>query len=272
MKVAMEHTTIPEPVITVVGEILGLHYYHHRRLETLFVEHGAPGEPPLGNCVTKCTDWLKRCNVDPDVDPFAVLGGVLKEFIESSSDQEQSGRERVHKILAKYGLSYHPGGQILGAVSGTPTRTLRQVLEANDLTAVEVEFQRALATVELDPPAGVTAACALIEALCKTYIEDERLALPSKETIKDLWRVVSKDLGLAPEAIVDQDINRILSGMLSVGDGVGALRTHVGSAHGHGREMYSLEPRHARLAIHAAHTLATFIVETWEARKRNNHT
>jgi len=59
----------------------------------------------------------------------------------------------------------------------------------------EVEFQRALATVELDPPAGVTAACSLIEALCKAYIEDEHLELPSKEIIKDLWRVVSKDLG-----------------------------------------------------------------------------
>jgi hypothetical protein len=270
MKVAMEHKTIPEPVITVVGEILGLHYYHHRRLETLFVEHGAPGEPPLGNCVTKCTEWLKRCNVDPDVDPFAILGGVLKEFMESKADQEQS--ERVYRILAKYGLSYHPGGQILGAVSGTPTRSLRKVLEARDLAAVEVEFQRALATVELDPPAGISAACSLIEALCKAYIEDEHLELPSKEIIKDLWRAVSKDLGLTPGSMVDQDINRILSGMISVVDGIGALRTHVGSAHGHGREMYSLEPRHARLAIHAAHTLATFIVETWEARKRNSHT
>ena len=178
-KVTMEHKTIPEPIITVVGEILGLHYNHHRRLETLFVEYGAPGEPPLGNCVTKCTEWLKRCNVDPDVAPFAVLGGVLKEFMESRADQEKS--ERVHRILAKYGLSYHPGGQILGAVSGTPTRSLREVLEARDLAAVEVEFQRALATVELDPPAGVTAACSLIEALCKAYIEDEHLELPSKE-------------------------------------------------------------------------------------------
>jgi len=48
MKVAMEHKTIPEPVIHRRGEILGLHYYHHRRLETLFVEYGAPGEPSLG--------------------------------------------------------------------------------------------------------------------------------------------------------------------------------------------------------------------------------
>ena len=93
-----------------------------------------------------------------------------------------------------------------------------------------------------------------------------------EEIIKDLWRVVSKNLGLAPAAIVDQDINRIISGMLSVVDGIGALRTHVGSAHGHGREMYPLEPRHARLAIHAAHTLATFIVETWEAQKGNSYT
>jgi hypothetical protein len=124
----------------------------------------------------------------------------------------------------------------------------------------------------LDPPAGITAACALIETLCKVYIEDERLELPTKETIKDLWKIVSQHLGLNPGTIVGQDLIRILSGLTSVIDGIGALRTHAGSAHGHGRATDILEPRHARLAIHAAHTLATFVIETWESRKSNGDT
>ena len=275
----MEHKTIPDPVIRVVGDLLGNHYYNHNRLNALFMEHGAPGEPPPGSCVDKCIAWLQCCNSDPTVDPFAILGGVLKELMEaevpewsSGADQWRSKRERIHTILARNGLSYHSGGQILGAGSGAPSRSLKTMLEARDLAAVEVEFHRALATVELDPAAGVTAACSLIEALCKVYSEDEGLDLPSKETIKDLWKVVSKHLGLDPGVIADQDITRILSGMISVVDGIGSLRTHAGSAHGRGRETYHLDPRHARLAIHAAHTLAAFIIETWEAQKKRANT
>jgi len=164
------------------------------------------------------------------------------------------------------------GGQILGATSGASSRSLKAILEARDFAAVEVEFQRAIETVASDPPAGVTAACSLIEALCKVYIEDEGLELPTKETIKDLWKIVSQHLGLNPGTIVGQDLIRILSSLTSVIDGIGALRTHAGSAHGHGRETDILESRHARLAIHAAHTLATFVIEAWESRKSNGNT
>jgi hypothetical protein len=49
-------------------------------------------------------------------------------------------------------------------------------------------------------------------------------------------------------------------------NGIGSLRTHAGSAHGAGRTRYNLEPRHARLAVHAAHTVAAFIMESWEKK------
>jgi hypothetical protein len=62
---------------------------------------------------------------------------------------------------------------------------------------------------------------------------------------------------------------KILGGVASVVDGIGALRTHTGSAHGRGRHAYRVEPRHARLAIHAAHTLTTFLIETWARRQQN---
>jgi hypothetical protein len=140
------------------------------------------------------------------------------------------------------------------------------MLQDRDLAAVEIEFQRALASVESDPPAGVTAASSLLESLFKIYIEVRGLHLPTKATIKDLWRVTSQDLGLDPRVVQDDDLRRILSGLTSIVDGIGSLRTHAGSAHGRGKDTYQLDGRHARLAIHAAHTLATFIIETWDAK------
>jgi len=265
---------IPNPVSVVVGRALGAHYFNHSRLNNLFVEKGAPGDPPPGNCEDKSIEWLKRASADTVVDALSVLGGVLEELMEvehtrygQSLAALHESRQKVTQALAKFGLSYHNGGRILVANSGAATRSLESVLRARDLPALEMEFQRALSTIETDPAAAVTAACATIESLCKVYIEDERLGMPSDQSIKPLWRVVQSNLGLDPSQIADDDLKRILSGLTSIIDGLGAFRTHVGSAHGRGRDSYRLSPRHARLVVHSAHTLTVFVIETWDARK-----
>jgi hypothetical protein len=101
----------------------------------------------------------------------------------------------------------------------------------------------------------------------KTYIEDEGLDMPSGETIKPLWSLVSKHLGFDLSSIPDDDLKRILSGLISIVEGLGSLRTHAGSAHGHGRKSYRVTARHARLALNATYALTTFLLETWDIRK-----
>jgi hypothetical protein len=172
-------------------------------------------------------------------------------------------RGRVERSLARYGLSYQKGGQILGGTTATPSRSLQMIIRERDLGGLDTEFRRALDAVEADPPAAVAAACAILEALFKIYIQDNELALPSDQSIKPLWKIVQGHLGLAPTSVVDQDMNRILGGLTSIVDGVGALRTHAGSAHGRGRHSYPLAGKHARLAVHSSHTVATFVLETW---------
>lgn len=255
-------TQISNAVIGVVGAVIGKHYYSHSKLETLFMEHGAPGEPPGGNCIDKCVRWLKLANLDPSVDVLELLGGVIQDFMDSDHPSLKDGQDRIHRALTKTGLSYHDGGHVLGA-SGTPSQSLEGIIRERRLDALEVEFQRALESVGTDPPAAVTAACAIIEAVCKVYIDDNGLSMPSKQTIKPLWAAVQQSLGLSPAVAEDADLVRIYGGLATIVEGVGSLRTHAGSAHGHGRNTYDLEPRHARLAIHAAHSLVTFVLESW---------
>jgi hypothetical protein len=265
---------IPNPVIAVVAEVIGQHYYNHSKLNTLFMEAGAPGDPPMGNCVNKCLLWLKHTNSDRSVDPLMVLGGILLQFMEtgggasiSYSDQIKEGQDKIRQKLAQFGLAYHKGGIVLAGGQAPPVADLNDVLRRRDLPALGVEFKRALDSIESDPPAAVTAACSILESLFRVILNEEDISLPSKETIKPLWSVVQDTLGLNPTSIADDDIRRILSGLTSVVDGIGALRTHAGSAHGHGPQGYILVPRHARLTVHAAHTLCLFVIETWEARQ-----
>jgi hypothetical protein len=266
----MSAKPMPVPVCSIVGSVLGGFVYHHKSLESLFYQAGAVGEVPSGNCVVKCQDWLKRMHTEVN-DPIAVLGKVIEEFMEVDRpyqlEDQQAGRKRINEVLARFGLSYHQGGLVLGAANALPTKSLKQVLQDRDLAGVDKEFERAMANVEKDPPAAITAACSILEALFKVYIEDTGIEMPADQSLKPLWKAASKHLGLDPAAIEDDDVKKVLSGLNSVVDGIGSLRTHTGSAHGHGRRIYRLQTRHARLAIHASHTLVGFFIETWDERR-----
>ena len=91
--------------------------------------------------------------------------------------------------------------------------------------------------------------------------------MPAKQDLQPLWTVVRKHLGLDQSRIADRDILEIMSGIFAVVNGIGALRSHASSAHGAGSRTYKLEPRHARLAVHSAHTLVLFILESWEKKR-----
>lgn len=266
-------TEFPRPLASIVGEIIGEYYYHHQTIETLLYESGASGDVPEGNCVRKVTAWLMR---EGSADPgraIEILGKVLEEFMDGdfsrNSHDKESEMQRIRSALERYGLAYGFGGKIYGASVSTPSRSLADMLRELSITEINDEFNRAYQSVDGDPPSAVTAACAIVEAMCKTYIAESSLEPPSKQTIKDLWKVVSKDMNLSPDRVEEEDLKRILSGLTSITDGVGSLRTHAGSAHGHGNRSYRFEPRHARLAVHSAHSLCLFVLETWHKRRNN---
>jgi hypothetical protein len=254
---------LPSPLIEEVAAVLSARYTH-RELDNLFVRSGAPGDPPVASKLVKVSEWLHRTSIDPEVDPFLVLGRVLQELMDLDYQEQWAvARERIGKGLATYGLSYQKGGIILGGTLTTPTRSLEDVIRKHDLPALNIEFQRALSNVEDDPPTAITAACAIIETTCKTYITDKSLTFPKDQSIQPLWKTVRQHLGLDPSIIKDADMLKIISGLVSVVDGIGSLRTHSGSAHGQGPSPQAIEPRHARLAVHAAHTLVLFVLESW---------
>jgi hypothetical protein len=131
---------------------------------------------------------------------------------------------------------------------------------------LQAEFDRIYANVESDPAAAVTASCALLESLFKAYIVEERLEMPSGGSLGPLWKAVRGHLKLEPDKMQEDDVRKVLVGLSSIVDGIGALRTHKGSAHGHEKRTYRVEPRHARLTAHSAFTLASFILGTWKER------
>ncbi|CAD2259700.1 abortive infection family protein [Xanthomonas arboricola] len=263
----------PRPLASIVGEIIGTYYFHHKSIETLFYEAGASGDPPEGNVYKKTELWLIREGREDAAKSLLILGKVVEDLMDGDSDRNIPYGEkpkfikRLTDALARNQLSYGFGGQIYGATSVTaPSKALGEALKEFSVAEIEDEFSRANRFIDSDPPGAVTAACAIVEALCKHYIAVEKLDLSSVQTVKPLWQAVSKHLKLSPDRVEDDDLKRVLSGLSSIVDGLGAFRTHAGSAHGQHKRTYKVAPRHARLVVHAAHSLCLFIIETWRAR------
>lgn len=271
---------IPRPVISEIASIFN-DIYRHSDINSVFFSADAPGDAPDRNKQDKTTDWLLRCNGE-GIDSLKILGKVLEEYMEravkvdvnpfarpdSHATSFIARRQKLHDTLGKYGLKYIQGGVVCQVGISSASQSLEQMLKAKNVPAIEIEFKRALDEIENDPPASLTAACSIVESFCKVYIEENKLGLPKDATIKPLWTIVAKDLGFDPSRLEDDDLKKILGGLSSIVDGVGALRTHAGSAHGRGKKGYRIQPRHARLAVHAAHTLVLFALETWDHKNK----
>jgi len=269
---------IPAPIIAVLSENMPAHETH-ASLDNLFSYAEAPGEPPEGSKPVKVQAWLRRANKESET-PLIVLGRIIECYMEIPDLEEKRSslfgepplnakkefREKLEAILSRCNLTYLPGG-IVSDGSSAPSRSLAALIKGRDIPSIDQEFNRALASVISDPREAVSAACNILESVFKIYIADEKLDMPQKQDLQSVWKVVRADLGFSPGILEDDDLKKILTGVLSVVDGIGAFRTHASSAHGQGRTIYNLKPRHARLAIHSAHTIALFVLETWDERK-----
>ena len=263
---------IPAPLIAVVSEVVSK-TETHASLDSLFMYAGAPGDPPDGSKHVKSLEWLRNVNKNDFVDPLAILGKIIEGYMEYvpntwNTEQQDENKLRIEEALAKCQLRYIQGG-IVSTSTASPSRSLQDIIKKYDIKSIDYEFDRALKSIETNPRDGISAACNILEAICKVYIEDEGLEMPSRLDLLPVWVVVRKNLGFNPQNIEDRDLKEILSGMFSTVNGIASLRSHASSAHSPGRKNYNIEPRHARLAIHSAHTIATFIMETWEKKKDN---
>lgn len=258
---------IPAPVIAVVADIAA-EKETYASLDSLFMYAGAAGEPPGGSKPVKTQEWLRQTNKECS-NPLEVLGMIIERYMEEEPEdnpwevkKENENRIRIEKVLARSSLKYFQGGRVAGGLAA-PTKSLEEHIRNKDVQPLNDEFDRALSNVELKPREALSAACNLLESLFKIFIEEERLEMPKKKDIKSTWNVVRKRLNFDPSSTEDRDLQEILSGMASVVGGIGALRTHASTAHGLGNTRYKVEPRHARLAVHSAHTIALFILESW---------
>lgn len=136
-----------------------------------------------------------------------------------------------------------------------------------DAKHLSEQIRRMNESVHSDPSLAIGTAKELIETCCKTILAERSKSLPGKPEIPELTKATLKELKLVPEGIEDaakgsEVMKRLLQNLGTIGHNLAELRGLYGTGHGKHARAETVTPRHAKLAVGAAATLATFLFDT----------
>jgi hypothetical protein len=202
--------------------------------------------------------------VRPDVTEAERLCQLYNSFLKNDGFQ----------LVERVRLSGKPVfvGRYVGVIGAPGISAAKEILSGSDVTYVAQQITRMEAAVNSDPGLAIGTAKELIETCCKTILNERNVEFSSSLDIPQLVKLTSKELKLTPDDIEDQakaaeTIKRLLSNLATITQGIAELRNKYGTGHGKVAKTKGLSPRHAKLAVGAASTLAVFLVETHHARR-----
>lgn len=143
------------------------------------------------------------------------------------------------------------------------TATVKSVSSAY----IEDTWHKALERRATDAEGAITAARTLLESVCKHILDAAGAPYDENADLPKLYSLTAKQLNLSPSQHTEQLFKQILGGCQTVVEGIGALRNRHSDAHGKGATGTKAAPRRAELAVNLSGTMATFLLQTWEARK-----
>lgn len=142
-----------------------------------------------------------------------------------------------------------------------------EVLASFDADGVHSAWAKALTRRHTDPEGAITIARTLLETVCKRVLELAEIPYKDSDDLPDLYKAVAKHLNIAPSQHSEEAFRRILGGCTNVVEALGSLRNKIGDAHGRGGRPIRPASRHAHLAVNLAGAMATFVVETYQAKR-----
>ena len=143
------------------------------------------------------------------------------------------------------------------------------VLSEFDADNVHAVWQKAFDRRRDDPEGAITSARTLLETVCKHILDQASVQYADDADLPKLYKTAAAQLNLvAPSQHSEEVFRQILGGCTVVVEGSGALRNKLSDSHGKGLKRVKPDIRHAELAVNLAGSMATFLIEPWEHRKK----
>jgi hypothetical protein len=199
--------------------------------------------------------------VRPDAEEARRLGAAFSEIIGADGFELIEGTKIGGRPIWAVRQRSLGGSSALAAV--------RSARDTFDAEYVSEQITRMEAAIDADPELAIGTAKELVEGICWRILEARQARPEGSPDLPKLVRLVAEDLRLLPdhaEGTRDPDaIRKILGSLSTVVGGIAELRNSYGTGHGRTRSS-GLGPRHAKLAVGAASTLAVFLFETYQER------
>jgi hypothetical protein len=212
------------------------------------------------------TSKAKKLRQFWDIEPDVLVGKALmalithvEENLSSSSlvdldPEKQKQIERCKEIATRL---------VAGKVN---LAYLKQTATISDAKHLAEQIRRIEQSIESDPALAIGTAKELVETCCKTILAERGKPVAGTPDMPALTKETLKELKLVPEGIHEatrgsDTIKRLLSNLGTIGNGLAELRGLYGTGHGKHAKTGGLSARHAKLAVGAAATLATFLFD-----------
>lgn len=233
-------------------------------LKNMLVSKSTGGTPQDRDYKQLRTELINEPRIASKLPQFVRTCRDLMEFwgviskIEKYAPRREFLRQQFDPVLS-----------VLESEARAPSDASAQaVIQQVNSTNVHDAWRKALERRATDPEGAITAARTLLETVCKHVLDESNITYDDTMDLPKLHALVAKQLNLAPSQHSEHVFKQILGGCHSVVEGLGALRNRLSDAHGIGRAGVRPAARHAELAVNLAGTMATFLIATVEARKR----
>ena len=206
---------------------------------------------------------------------FRFLEEVTSPLAQSAEGQAELAaaisdhlRHDGYRLTIVRRMSGSPVYQVQAAVVGSPAdAAISEALAAYDADTIHARWTQALDRRDTNPEGAITLARTLLEDVCKWIIVEAGEEYEEKDDLPVLYKKLAKILKLAPDDHTETVFKQILGSCQSVVESLGSLRNRISDAHSRGPRRVRPAPRHAQLAVNLSGTMATFLVDTWNARK-----
>lgn len=200
-----------------------------------------------------------------EIEPDDLVGRALSELIDCAKSLP-GNKDKAALISECRSIA----SRLMGGSANLAS--LGKLAVAFDAQHLAAQIARMEQSTESDPALAVGTAKELIETCCKTILAQRGKPVTNAPDLPTLTKDTFKELKLVPEGIPDQTkgrdtIKRLLSNLATICQGMAELRSMYGTGHGKEARTQPVKPRHARLAVGAAATLARFLFDTHEETK-----
>ena len=193
--------------------------------------------------ISKCSDaWLEKLSQKEVLD--SLLSSIDRN-VQSILETSDASRKTLESTLQSQSTQLAKNHQ----------KALKKIGESRLLE----DWNLARDKIESDPSDSVTRSSSYIESVCRKILTEQKEPLPKTITTVSLVKACEKVLKLQ-YAEAERDIKQIIGGIKGVVGGIGALRTHFGTAHGKSPDDFEIDSHYARLANDSAAAVSLFLL------------